>query len=91
MSQKRYESVRITGRISENTSCKEDVEFVKKKLKSMSQAAFIREAISAYRKHDEGLLGKIEVKEEDVEQENKETKKKKIPGLDDKLGSGNFF
>ena len=54
MPRKPVRSVRLSGRISENTAEKEDVDFVQKKLKDMDQATFIREAVRAYRKLDEG-------------------------------------
>ena len=88
MPRNKVESVRLTARISENTSSLEDVEFTKEKLKSMSQASLIREAISIYRKYSNGELAATASQK--VKQEA--TKKpKKLDKLDKKLKTGNFL
>jgi Arc/MetJ-type ribon-helix-helix transcriptional regulator len=42
----RADGVKITGRITTNTSTQEEVQFVEKKLRFMDQSDFIREAVS---------------------------------------------
>lgn len=50
-------SIKLTGRITESKSSKEDIKFVLKKLdQGMDQASIVREAIKYYRKFEEGTL-----------------------------------
>jgi len=69
MSENKFMGIRsfsVAGRISENTAIdKEDLSFIDRKLKEMSQAAFIRKCINTQRKFEEGKL---------VEKENTKTK-----------------
>lgn len=90
MPRNKVESVRLTGRISENTSSKEDVEFVKEKLNTgFSQALLIREAIKVYRKYENGEFFKA--KSSTIDKSNNKEKDQKIEGLKNKLNSGDFF
>lgn len=59
MPRPRKDFIRLTGRvIAEGGSTKEEVEFVRKKLKVMDQASLIRQAISVLYKYENGeILG----------------------------------
>jgi|GEM_PF-6206755 len=57
MTKWRTRSIKLTGRITESKSSIEDIEFVEKKLRQgMSQAVLIRQAVSLYRRYEEGEL-----------------------------------
>lgn len=62
------EGFRLQGRITENTSDEEDLEFIKEQLKNKTQAQLIRDAINVYRKHLQGELyqEKVEDKLESI-------------------------
>lgn len=95
MPRKKLKSIRLTARLSENTSSLEDLSFVEQKLKSMNQATLIREAVSIYRKYEEGELfkevfTKFKLNEIPLLDEKKEIPQK-IRGLDKKLKEGSWF
>ncbi len=55
----RKKDIKLSGRLTEKQSSKENMEFVQKKLdQGMSKSEIVRQAINIYRKHEEGLLYK---------------------------------
>lgn len=55
----RKKDIKLSGRLTEKQSSKENMEFVQKKLdQGMSKSEIVRQAIDIYRKHEEGLLYK---------------------------------
>ena len=57
MPRPRRDFISLTGRIIDgNGSTAEEVEFVKKKLKTMNQAELIRQAITIYHKYETGQI-----------------------------------
>jgi Ca2+-binding EF-hand superfamily protein len=56
MSRKRVEHFLISARISENNMTREELDFIKEKLKNMPQSELIRNALKIYHKHEEGYF-----------------------------------
>lgn len=55
----RKKDIKLSGRLTEKQSSKENMKFVQKKLdQGMSKSEIVRQAIDIYRKHEEGLLYK---------------------------------
>ncbi|MCK8825498.1 hypothetical protein [Fuchsiella alkaliacetigena] len=93
MPRNKVKSIRLTARISENTSSLEDVEFVERKLKEgFSQAVIIRQAIKIYRKYEEGAFFKEASSKMDTNNVNTANNdNNRINGLNEKLQSGDFL
>lgn len=57
MPRQRIKSIKVQGRVSEDKTCPEDVDFVKAELKKgVQEATFIRQAVSVYRQYKTGEL-----------------------------------
>jgi len=69
MPRQKVEWIKLTGRVSANLTCREDVEFVREKLERMDQGDFIRLCVTTRRQFEAGEL----ISRDLLEQEIKDT------------------